>query len=88
MSYHRKAAVIAAAMAFVFSLPAAAQEVHSNHTVTRTRTVTPVPGHVSTNRVRVVHIKKTIRVPARPVHGRVVHRTVVTKRVHHTSMSR
>lgn len=87
MRYHRKTAMM---IALAAALPlgatvARAQEVEHHQTVTRSKIVRTVPGHVSTNKVRVVHVHKVVHVPPRP-HG-PVHHTTVTRTVRKTSSS-
>lgn len=84
MRFSRAIAPVVAAMALAAGLPAAAQVI--GHSETSKKTVTTVPGHVSTNKVKVVHIKKAVPAPPPPAPGTTVHKTV-TKKVHKTSVS-
>ncbi|WP_068082042.1 hypothetical protein [Novosphingobium rosa] len=67
--------------------PASAQVTHETQEQHSTRTSTEVPGNVSTNKVKVVHVKKHVTAPAaKPAPGAAVH-TTVTKTEHHASSS-
>lgn len=85
MKQTHKAALGIAAALLVSATTAGAQEVEHHQTVTRSKVVRTVPGHVSTNKVRVVHVHKTVHVPPRPTGP--VHHTTVTRTVHKTSSS-
>lgn len=84
MKIYRAMTPAVAAMACMVALPAMAQV--ATHSETNKRTVTPVEGNVSTNKTKVVHIKKTVPAAPQPATGGTVHTSKVTKKVHKTSV--
>jgi hypothetical protein len=90
MRFHPKTtlpftAVALAAMVSV-AAPASAQVTHETQEHHSTSTNTTVPGNVSTNKVKTVHIKKHVAAPAKPAPGSAVH-TTVTKTEHRSASS-
>jgi hypothetical protein len=86
MRFHRQTAALLAAATMAAGLPAMAQDTAVGHSQSTTVTRQTVPGHVSTNKRKVVHIKKHVIVPAKaaPSGPGTVHRTTTTT-VHKSS---
>lgn len=81
------ATALTLAAAIGVATSASAQQVtHETQEHHSTSTNTTVPGNVSTNKVKVVHVKKHVAAPAKPAPGSTVH-TTVTKTEHHASSS-
>ncbi|WP_206240286.1 hypothetical protein [Novosphingobium terrae] len=77
---------LALAATIGMAAPASAQVTHETQEQHSTRTSTTVPGNVSTNKVKVVHVKKHVAAPAKPAPGSTVH-TTVTKTEHRAASS-
>ncbi|MDE1915512.1 MAG: hypothetical protein KGJ57_10800 [Sphingomonadales bacterium] len=83
MRFHRHTAALIAATMLVPALPAMAQDTAASHAQSSRVTRTTIPGHVSVNKTRVVHVKKHVTTPAKHRPTGSVHTT--TSRVVHTS---
>jgi Holliday junction resolvasome RuvABC endonuclease subunit len=82
------ATALTLAAAIGVATSASAQQVtHETQEHHSTMTNTTVPGNVSTNKVKVVHVKKHVTAPAaKPAPGSTVH-TTVTKSEHRAASS-
>jgi hypothetical protein len=87
MRFYHQTALLVAATTLAAGLPAMAQDTQVAQSKSTAVTRTTVPGHVSTNKRRVVHIKKHVTVPASPAPkpGDTVHKTTTTTMVHKSS---
>lgn len=87
MRFYRQTALALAAATLAAGVPAMAQDAQVSSSKTSTVTRQTVPGKVSTNHKRVVHIKKHVIVPAKaaaaPADGAV--HTTKTTTVHKSS---